>query len=113
MAAPAEITLWDLDGYWVMSKSLSDPLDPVLALQGINWLIRKAVSLATVTMRAIETKDTTGTTHIRVEQMATGGIKGETEERKLDWSPVAVSGEEGGRGSESMHGVQLEGSEKK
>ncbi|KAL8908392.1 MAG: hypothetical protein Q9207_000811 [Kuettlingeria erythrocarpa] len=91
MAAPPEITLQDLNGYWVMNKSLSDPLDSVLALQGINWLIRKVVSLATITMRVIETKDTTGTTHIRVEQTATGGIKGETEERKLDWSPVPHS----------------------
>ncbi|KAL8683663.1 MAG: hypothetical protein Q9186_000436 [Xanthomendoza sp. 1 TL-2023] len=91
MAAPPEITLHDLNGYWVMSKSLSDPLDPVLALQGINWLIRKVVSLATITMRIIETEDATGTIHIRVEQTATGGIKGETEERKLDWSPVPHS----------------------
>ena len=65
----------------------------MLALQGINWLIRKVVSLATITMRVIETEDATGTIHIRVEQTATGGIKGETEERKLDWSPVPhVSG---------------------
>ena len=65
----------------------------MLALQGINWLIRKVVSLATVTMRVTEFIDDDKTTHIRIEQTATGGIKGETEIRKLDWSVVPhVSG---------------------
>ena len=44
--------------------------------------------MATITMRVVESTDDNGTTHIRVEQMATGGIKGETEIRKLDWSAV-------------------------
>ncbi|KAI4157386.1 MAG: hypothetical protein LQ342_008313 [Letrouitia transgressa] len=91
MAAPPEIALTDLNGYWVMSKSLSDPLDPVLTLQGINWLIRKIVSMATVTMHVIEFADENGTTNITIEQTATGGIKGETEVRKLDWSEVPHS----------------------
>ena len=35
--------------------------------------------------------DEKGTTHIRIEQTATGGIKGETEIRQLDWSEVPHS----------------------
>ncbi|KAL8727609.1 MAG: hypothetical protein Q9166_005917 [cf. Caloplaca sp. 2 TL-2023] len=93
MAAPPDVDLKDLNGYWVMSKTLSDPLDPVLALQGLNWLIRKVVSLATITIHTIETIDDNGITHIRMDQTATGGIKGETEIRKLDWSDgVHISG---------------------
>lgn len=44
--------------------------------------------MATVTMNLVESSDNDGITHIRIEQTATGGIKGETEIRKLDWSAV-------------------------
>lgn len=72
----------------LQNKALSDPIDPVLALQGINWLVRKVVSMATVTMHVVESSDDDGITHIHTEQTATGGIKGETEVGKLDWSAV-------------------------
>lgn len=39
-------------------------------------------------MHVVEWSDDDGTTHIHIEQTATGGIKGETEIRKLDWSAV-------------------------
>lgn len=42
-------------------------------------------------MRVIETTDDNDVTHIRVEQSATGGIKGETEIRQLNWSDVPHS----------------------
>ncbi|KAL9121259.1 MAG: hypothetical protein Q9187_002184 [Circinaria calcarea] len=93
MAAPAEVTMKDLNGDWVMNKTLSDDLDPVLALQGLPWLLRKVVSWATITMHVKQYIDDVGITNIRIEQTATGGIKGETELRKLDWSEVPhVSG---------------------
>ncbi|KAH8689833.1 hypothetical protein BGW36DRAFT_307634 [Talaromyces proteolyticus] len=88
MAAPDQVTMKDLSGTWVMSQSLSDPLDPSLKLQGIPWLIRRVVSWATITGRLKQAADENGTTFISIEQTATGGIKGETETHRLDWSPV-------------------------
>ncbi|KAK7737473.1 hypothetical protein SLS53_006546 [Cytospora paraplurivora] len=84
MAAPAEKTLRDLNGTWVMNKSLSDSTDPALALQGIGWLTRKAIGIATVTLHAKEYVDEQGWTHIDIDQTATGGIKGTAENRTLD-----------------------------
>jgi len=66
-------------------KTLSDDTDPVLALQGIGWLTRKAIGLATVTL-SIKQYTEEGVTHIDIEQTATGGIKGTAELRTLDWS---------------------------
>ncbi|KAG4422686.1 hypothetical protein IFR04_004164 [Cadophora malorum] len=84
MAAPAEVTLKDLTGQWVMNKTLSDDTDAVLALQGIGWWTRKAISLATVTLHTKQyTED--NITHIDIEQTATGGVKGTTELRALNW----------------------------
>ncbi|KAL2064236.1 hypothetical protein VTL71DRAFT_4730 [Oculimacula yallundae] len=84
MAAPAEVTLKDLSGQWVMNKTLSDDTDALLALQGIGWWTRKAISLATVTLHCKQ-YTTDGVTHIDIDQTATGGVKGTTELRSLDW----------------------------
>ncbi|KAI3401899.1 hypothetical protein diail_6458 [Diaporthe ilicicola] len=84
MAAPAEKTLRNLDGTWVMNKSLSDSADPALALQGVGWLTRKAIGLATVTLHVKEYVDDAGVTHVDIQQTATGGVKGNTENRTLD-----------------------------
>jgi hypothetical protein len=71
------------------NKALSDSPDPVLALQGVGWLTRKTIGLATVTQHLKQTP-TTGedgkpTTHIEIEQLVTGGLKGSTESRIMDW----------------------------
>lgn len=66
------------------NKSLSDSADPALALQGVGWLTRKAVGLATVTLHVKEYVDDAGLTHVDIQQTATGGIKGTTENRTLD-----------------------------
>ncbi|KAF2705158.1 hypothetical protein K504DRAFT_440126 [Pleomassaria siparia CBS 279.74] len=94
MAAPPSVTIKTLDGKWAISKPLSDSPDPVLALQGMGWLMRKAIGLATVTQHLKSwtgppDDDPTGPpiTHIQIEQTATGGIKGTTESRNLDWKP--------------------------
>ncbi|KAL3419327.1 hypothetical protein PVAG01_09549 [Phlyctema vagabunda] len=85
MAAPPEITLGDLSGQWVINKTLSDDPDPVLAMQGVGWWTRKAIAYATVTLHVKQYVDEQGLTHIDIEQTATGGIKGTTELRTLDW----------------------------
>lgn len=89
MAAPASIDVKSLDGKWVMNKSLSDAFDPVLSLQGIGWLTRKAIGAATVTQSlrqsSVTGEDGQPTTQIVIDQAITGGLKGSTETRILDW----------------------------
>lgn len=53
-------------------------------MQGIGWLTRKAIGLATVTLTIKEYVDDAGLTHVDAQQTATGGLKGTTENRALD-----------------------------
>jgi hypothetical protein len=84
MAAPATKTLVDLNGTWTMSKTLSDDPQPILELQGIGWVIRKAISLITVTLIVKEYRDADGKFHIDIEQPGTAGIKGTSELRTVN-----------------------------
>jgi hypothetical protein len=68
------------------NKTLSDDTDAVLTLQGIGWLTRKAVGLATITLHTKQYTDSDNITHIDIDQTATGGIKGTTEIRVLNWA---------------------------
>ena len=61
-------------------------------------------------MRVIESTDDEGIVHIRIEQTATGGIKGETEIRKLDWSEVPHSSGVFGDMNNRSRWVDLSGS---
>ncbi|CAN9339956.1 unnamed protein product [Alternaria sp. RS040] len=89
MAAPSSADIKNLQGKWVMNKSLSDAFDPVLSLQGIGWLTRKALGAATITQHLYQSpttgEDNTPTTHIKIDQLITGGLKGSVENRTLDW----------------------------
>jgi hypothetical protein len=51
MAAPPEITCTNLSGKYVMNKTLGDSVEPMLVLQGIGWVTRKAIGLATPAVR--------------------------------------------------------------
>ena len=89
MAAPAKVDIKNLQGKWVMNKSLSDSADPVLALQGVGWLTRKAINLATVTQHLTQ-KPATGAdgspnVEVVIEQFASASVKGTTENRIMDW----------------------------
>ncbi|MCJ1391188.1 hypothetical protein MMC18_004050 [Xylographa bjoerkii] len=86
MAAPADKTIKDLNGKWVMNKELSDDFDAILEMQGVGWMMRKIISMATVTLTISEyVEEGTNLTHIDIQQVATGGISGTTERRTLDW----------------------------
>lgn len=65
-------------------------MGPYLAVQGVSWILRKAISIATITGKLSQTRDDDGITTISIQQTATGGIEGETENYKLD-------------GAENMH----------
>ena len=82
MAAPSHKTLHNLAGNWTLNKDLSDPYEPVLALQGVNALIRKAASHCSVHLVITQRNPD----EITVEQKATGAsIPGTKEDYKLDW----------------------------
>lgn len=63
----------------------------MLTLQGIGWIVRKAISIATITLDVKQYRDDEGVEHIDIEQTATGGVKGTTENRTLDWTYVFLS----------------------
>ncbi|KAI1150533.1 hypothetical protein F4825DRAFT_398123 [Nemania diffusa] len=85
MAAPASKTIKDLSGKWSINKTLSDPTDPALALQGMSWLLRKAIGAASIVLAVTQYVDEAGQTHIDIEQSASG-LRGTREARVLNWT---------------------------
>ena len=101
MAAPAEMTTRDISGKYIMvcltplqsfqlpmtlvqNKTLSDDNDEILRLQGVGWMTRKAISIATLYLDVRHfTED--GIEQIVIDQTITGGIKGTKEHRRFDW----------------------------
>lgn len=82
MAAPDSKTLQSLGGKWSLNKDLSDDFTPVLALQGVNTVLRKAIGLASVQMKV--TQESSDSIHM--ENTATAaGIPGTSEDYKLDY----------------------------
>ncbi|KAI8945071.1 hypothetical protein F4801DRAFT_598376 [Xylaria longipes] len=98
MAAPPGVTIDNLEGAWRMSKTLSSSMESALELQSVPWLLRKAVSFATITSQLSQKKYDNGVTVIQVAQTATSGIKGETEVYRLDGCETTLGS--------SMFGVQ-------
>uniref|UniRef100_A0A0W0FGZ1 Uncharacterized protein n=1 Tax=Moniliophthora roreri TaxID=221103 RepID=A0A0W0FGZ1_MONRR len=86
MAVPTEFTILDITGKFVMNKTLSDPTDDILAAQGVGWMKRKAIGLATLTLFVKHYKDDNGVEHIDIDQVLTGRIPGTREERTLNWT---------------------------
>ncbi|RAK96880.1 uncharacterized protein BO80DRAFT_365362 [Aspergillus ibericus CBS 121593] len=86
------LPLLNLTGNWVMEKSLSTDLDPLMKLQRINWLLRQAVRHVSITFTFTEYASIAAdgsllALHLDVVHTATGGFKGTTEKRTLDWNP--------------------------
>ena len=57
MTAPFHKTLHDLAGLWKLNKQLSDDISPVLAVQGINGLLTKAMSSASIKVKFRQPKE--------------------------------------------------------
>lgn len=71
--------LKDLNGKWSMNKDLSSDVSPVLEMQGINAMMRKAVSFAPVNLDVSQpSKD-----EIKIKQSTTANIPAIDEE----WYP--------------------------
>lgn len=64
--------------------------DEILRLQGMSWFMRKLISVATITLYVKHYNDDEGTEHIDIDQIGTGGFKGNREERTLTWTERAV-----------------------
>ncbi|KAJ5937891.1 hypothetical protein N7454_004233 [Penicillium verhagenii] len=105
MATPSEITISGSSyaGKWVIDKRLSAPPDPVWKVQGIKWVLRKAVALAEVTMHISVSSSSDSHSsnvaaaagsqlipheklHLSVLQIPTGGLAQIPEQRILDWN---------------------------
>jgi len=84
MAAPDSCTTLDLSGKYIMNKSLSDPTDRILQLQGVGWFKRNAIAFSTVTLHVKHFKDAEGIEHIDIDQTIAGGFPGTSENRVLD-----------------------------
>jgi len=52
--------------------------------QGIGWMKRKTIAIATVTLHIKEYTDEKNVVHIDIDQTLTGGMKGTSEHRHLD-----------------------------
>jgi hypothetical protein len=82
MAAPPSKTLHSLSGKWQLNKSCSDDFSQVLALQGVNALVRKAAAVASIHVKTSQPDDE----HITLAQSVTSGkLPGTTEEYTLDY----------------------------
>jgi len=87
MAAPEDMTTLDISGTFVMNKSLSDPTDKILELQGVSWFKRKIISNSSLTLYIKHYKGEDGVERIDIDQVLSGGMTGSKEERTLDWEP--------------------------
>ncbi|CAI7620300.1 unnamed protein product [Penicillium discolor] len=90
MAAPREITIESLTGHWALNKDLTSEADPILKLQKVPWLIRKAFGFATIYIQITQYQTQTSeisqpSTIINFNQTATAGLAATKEERVLDW----------------------------
>ncbi|KAI5799000.1 hypothetical protein EDC01DRAFT_650024 [Geopyxis carbonaria] len=107
MAAPADMKTTNLSGKFYMNKTLSDPTDDILTLQGLSWFTRKAIGLATITLYVKHYTSTDSIEHIDIDQTLTGGIKGTTESRVLDWAAREHSDHIFGRVNGRSRRIQL------
>ncbi|KAL5356587.1 hypothetical protein BJX96DRAFT_143052 [Aspergillus floccosus] len=90
MAASSDISIENLTGTWMLDKQHSTDSEPLLALQGINWVVRKAIGMTEVTvkMRQFEgpSPSTGNSVHqIAISQSTNVNLGGTSENRYLDW----------------------------
>ncbi|KAJ5764962.1 hypothetical protein N7520_004521 [Penicillium odoratum] len=89
MSAPAKITLNSLDGQWVLNRAMSTEYDPLLKLQGVNWLMRKVLNMTNVILEVKEWEDPSdGFTHMDIDLKPTSGLPATQENKVLDFQGV-------------------------
>ncbi|KAL5344128.1 hypothetical protein BJX70DRAFT_393544 [Aspergillus crustosus] len=74
-------------GHWLVDKSLTTGIEPMLKLQGISWPLRKAATLGTTRLKiVISTDEKAGVVSSDTLYTLTGGLAGATEKRVFDWT---------------------------
>jgi len=73
----------DLTGSWLLNKTLSDSFDPAFVFQGIPWIIRKVVSITTLSLKVAHEIDESGTKTLVFTQAASIAIAGLSEEKEV------------------------------
>ncbi|KZT05983.1 uncharacterized protein LAESUDRAFT_759867 [Laetiporus sulphureus 93-53] len=86
MAVPPEMTVLNISGKYIMSKSLSDHTDEILRLQGLGWLKRKIIRMGTLYLSIKHYTDENSIEHIDILQTLSG-LSNTDEDRILDWEP--------------------------
>jgi len=88
MAVPNDLTTLNFSGVFVLNKTLSDNklIDKIIELQGVNWVVRKAIGIATLTLYIKHFKEDDILEHIDIGQKLTGGIPAPPENIILDWT---------------------------
>ncbi|KAI0936509.1 hypothetical protein AcV5_004626 [Taiwanofungus camphoratus] len=84
MAVPPDMTILNISGKYIQSKSLSDDTDEILRLQGVGWFTRKAIKISTLYLTIKHYIDDTSVEHIDIDQTLSGGMGGTIENRILD-----------------------------
>ncbi|KAJ5130796.1 uncharacterized protein N7515_006835 [Penicillium bovifimosum] len=91
MATPRDITIDNLNGNWTLNKALSSEVDPILKLQEINWLFRKAIAVTDICLRICTShtlNSQTGEDVVKIDFLQTpsvGRLASTTETRTLNW----------------------------
>lgn len=84
-SVPALVTVDNMSGTYTLNTALSDSADEILALQGVSWLVRTAISYSSITITLNQyTDDDDGAVHLDMETVSTGGMTN-SEERTLVW----------------------------
>ncbi|KAJ5192814.1 hypothetical protein N7449_008956 [Penicillium cf. viridicatum] len=91
MAAPASKTVRDLNGSWAVNNDLSESSAEILKVQGVNWLTRKVIAMANVTLTINQRKDENSNILLDIENKPSGGLPTTQEKRVLNWEPVELN----------------------
>lgn len=70
------------------NKTLSDSNEPILAIQGVPWIMRKGISKASLELVITQHVDEGGVTHLDIEVKPSMG-PAQKESRVLDWDHVS------------------------
>ncbi|KAF4548813.1 Hypothetical protein D9617_25g061430 [Elsinoe fawcettii] len=84
-AVPDSVTIRNLNGSYVMNKTLSDDFGPILVLQEVGWIVRQAAKYSSVSIEVKQSDNEDGVNHVDITQTSSGGIRS-TEERTMDWT---------------------------
>ncbi|GKZ66661.1 hypothetical protein AnigIFM50267_000529 [Aspergillus niger] len=90
MAAPASKSIHDLNGSWTTNNDLSESSADILKVQGVNWLTRKVIAMANVTLNISQRTDENGNILLDIENKPSGGLPATQEKRVLNWEPVEL-----------------------